>query len=232
MYERRSVQKGRKYRAVRVDASINKTEDIEQKLEYYCNLSYTIIVERWDDGEGPYWLARVVELPHCIIHGDTPEEAVSEIEEVKRDWIKSNLERGLNIPEPIPHKNSGQISLRIPPSLHKMLSDRAIVDGVSLNQYMNTVLAGAVGLPIKLSRRSAQETNQATFAEFSVKFRSENSDYDISYKGGKWHCSCNFFSSRGLCSHTMAMEKILTNMLPLEALTTHNEKESVTSPEL
>jgi len=125
--------------------------NIYKDLEYYEKLPYTIIVEQWDDGEGPYYVGRVAELPHCMIHGNTPEEAVSEIGEVKRDWIKSNLERGIKIPEPIPNKNSGQIRLRIPPSLHKMLSDRAMVEGVSLNQYMNAALAQAVGYPIKPS---------------------------------------------------------------------------------
>jgi antitoxin HicB len=119
---------------------------IKKDLEYYANLPYNIIVEMWNDGKGPYWVARIAELPHCLIHGDTPEEAIAEIEEVKRDWIKSNLKRGLKIPEPIPHKHSGQISLRIPPFLHRLLSDRAAVEGVSLNQYMTAALARSVGL--------------------------------------------------------------------------------------
>ncbi|MGB6873961.1 MAG: toxin-antitoxin system HicB family antitoxin [Dehalococcoidia bacterium] len=121
-------------------------KNIKKDLEYYANLPYNIIVEMWNDGKGPYWVARIAELPHCLIHGDTPEEAIAEIEEVKRDWIKSNLERRLKIPEPIPHKHSGQISLRIPPSLHRLLSDRAAVEGVSLNQYMTAALAKSVGL--------------------------------------------------------------------------------------
>jgi len=233
MYEKGNIpQRVRKNRAVGAKAGISRAEEIKRELEYYYGLPYTIIVERWDDGEGPYWLARVVELPHCIIHGDTPEVAVSEIEGVKRDWIKSNLERGLNIPEPIPHKNSGQISLRIPPSLHKMLSDRAVAEGVSLNQYMNAALARAVGLPIKMFGHSAEEVGRANFTKYSVKFHDENIDYDTNYEDGKWHCSCRFFSIWGLCSHTMAMEKILANMLPPEALTTQDEKKSVTSPEL
>jgi len=126
--------------------------NIKKDLEYYANLPYNIILEIWDDGEGPYWVARIAELPHCLIHGDTPGEAVSEIEEVKRDWIKSNLERGLKIPEPIPHKHSGQISLRITPSLHRLLSDRAAVEGVSLNQYMTAALASSVGLEFDVSK--------------------------------------------------------------------------------
>jgi len=136
-------------------------KNIKKDLEYYAKLPYNIILEMWDDGEGLYWVARIAELPHCLIHGDTPEEAIAEIEEVKRDWIKSNLERGLKIPEPIPHKHSGQISLRIPPSLHKVVADRAVVEGISLNQYMTTALARSVGLDIdvskpKTSRRTVQ----------------------------------------------------------------------------
>ena len=136
-------------------------KNIEKDLEYYTKLPYNIIVEMWDDGVVPYWVARIAEFPHTLIHGDTPQEAITEIEDVKRDWIKSNLERGLKIPEPIPHKHSGQIRLRIPPSLHRLLSDRAAVEGVSLNQYMTAALARSVGLDIgtsksKNSRKSAR----------------------------------------------------------------------------
>jgi predicted HicB family RNase H-like nuclease len=120
--------------------------DKEKQLEYYANLPYTVILEQWDDGKGPYWVARIAELPHCLIHADTPEQATKEILEVKMEWIKSNLERGLPIPEPRPHKYSGQIRLRISPSLHKLLTYRAETEGMSLNQYMATALATSVGI--------------------------------------------------------------------------------------
>ncbi len=73
---------------------------------------------------------------------------------------------------------------------------------------------------IEKANRYAQETDRITFSEFTVNFRGENNTYDTSYKDEKWHCSCQFFSSWGLCSHTMALEKIMGNMLPPEALTT------------
>ena len=120
--------------------------NIEKELEHYAKMPYTVIVEQWDDGEGPYWAARIAELPHCLIHADTPEEAIKEIQEVKLDWIKSNLERGLHIPEPRPRKYSGQIRLRISPSLHKLLAYRAETEGMSLNQYMAMALATSVGI--------------------------------------------------------------------------------------
>jgi len=73
---------------------------------------------------------------------------------------------------------------------------------------------------IEKAKRYAQEKDRVTFSELSVKFRGENDSYDISYHDGKWHCSCHFFSNWGTCSHTMALEKILGNMLPEEAMTT------------
>ena len=134
--------------------------NLEKDLAYYAKLPYTVILEQWDDGKGPYWVARIAELPHCLIHADTPEQATKEILEVKMEWIKSNLERGLPIPEPRPHKYSGQIRLRISPSLHKLLTYRAETEGMSLNQYMATALATSVGTtkePIHL-RKAGKHT--------------------------------------------------------------------------
>ncbi len=129
----------------------------KSNLEYYLNLPYTVILERWDDGKGTYWVARIAELPHCMIHGDNPEEAVKEIEEVKKDWIKSNLKKGFSIPEPCSRKYSGKMILRVSPSLHKLLVQRAKVEGISLNQYMSTSLATSVGLSLERNKTKKVE---------------------------------------------------------------------------
>lgn len=84
---------------------------------------------------------------------------------------------------------------------------------------------------IEKAKRYAQEKERITFNEFAVKFHGENNDYETSYKDSQWHCSCNFFSSWGLCSHTMAMEKILADMLPPEALTTMSEESGLSTVE-
>jgi hypothetical protein len=73
---------------------------------------------------------------------------------------------------------------------------------------------------IEKAKRYAEEKDRITFSELAVRFRGENSDYDTSYRDGKWHCTCSFFSSWGMCSHTMAMERILAEMLPPEAINT------------
>jgi len=79
---------------------------------------------------------------------------------------------------------------------------------------------------IEKAGRYAQERNRITFSALSASFHGENDDYTISYQDGKWHCSCHFFSNWGLCSHTMALEKILGEMLPEKALTTQFDANS------
>ena len=76
---------------------------------------------------------------------------------------------------------------------------------------------------IEKAKRYAQEIERVTFSDLSVKFHGEHDNYTISYKDGEWHCSCHFFSNWGLCSHTMALQKILGNMLPKEALTIEDD---------
>lgn len=112
-------------------------------LEYYLSLPYTVTVKRGTGDGAEYWIARVLELPHCMTHGATPEEALRDIEDAKREWLKSNLEAGLPIPEPA--KFTGQYHLRMPPSLHEALALKSESEDVSLNQFIITALARAVG---------------------------------------------------------------------------------------
>jgi len=114
-------------------------------LEYYLGLPYTTVVEKRNDGQGPYYVARVLELPHCLIHGGSPEEAVSDLAGVEKDWLEDCLERGIHIPEPEKQEYSGELRLRMPPSLHRRLAITARKEGISLNSYLNSILSGSVG---------------------------------------------------------------------------------------
>ena len=71
---------------------------------------------------------------------------------------------------------------------------------------------------IEKAKRYAQEKNRITFTGLTASFQGEHDNYVLSYKEGKWHCSCHFFAIRGTCSHCMAVQKILAEMLPEEAL--------------
>jgi hypothetical protein len=70
---------------------------------------------------------------------------------------------------------------------------------------------------IEKARRYAQERDRISFTGFKTTFRGEHDTYDVEYVGGRWKCSCNFFAGWGVCSHTMALQRILGEMLPKEA---------------
>jgi hypothetical protein len=70
---------------------------------------------------------------------------------------------------------------------------------------------------IEKAKRYANEPDRVTFSDFAASFRGDNSTYEISYGDGKWQCTCLFFSQRGVCSHTMALQRLLGIMLPGEA---------------
>ena len=59
---------------------------------------YKINLE-WSERDGA-WLASVPELPGCMADGETPEEALQEIERVIADWISEAQRMGRVIPPP------------------------------------------------------------------------------------------------------------------------------------
>ena len=67
---------------------------------------------------------------------------------------------------------------------------------------------------IEKARRYAEERDRIAFISFTVRFRGEHSHHQVSFNDGRWQCACAFFSERGVCSHTMALERVLAGMLP------------------
>jgi hypothetical protein len=63
----------------------------------------------------------------------------------------------------------------------------------------------------------AREPDRVTFAEFSTTFRGEHDSYDVSFRDSRWRCACHFFDANGICSHIMAIQKLMGPMLPAEA---------------
>lgn len=125
---------------------MGKTEQLTEEVERYASLPYTIMLEPQDDGKGVYYVARVVELPDLFMTGDTAEEALVELEAVKRDWIAEYLRLGNKMPRPLRSRNySGKMIVRMPPSLHETLTKLAEIERVSVNQYMVAALALCAG---------------------------------------------------------------------------------------
>lgn len=67
---------------------------------------------------------------------------------------------------------------------------------------------------IEKAKRYAQERERFRFEQFTVSFAGDNNPHSISFDRGTWRCDCDFFARRGMCSHTMALERILDHMIP------------------
>ena len=63
----------------------------------------------------------------------------------------------------------------------------------------------------------AREPDRVRFADFSASFQGEHDAYRVAYADGAWTCSCNFFPAWRTCSHVMALQKLIGQMLPKEA---------------
>ena len=72
---------------------------------------------------------------------------------------------------------------------------------------------GMIG-KIEKAKRYAEEKDRIHFEEFSVTFNGENNPHTVHFNLEGWHCDCDFFQSRSVCSHTMALERILEGMIP------------------
>jgi hypothetical protein len=73
--------------------------------------------------------------------------------------------------------------------------------------------SGMIG-KIQKAKQYAQEPHRLRFEKFEVSFEGNHNNYTVTYDCGIWHCGCDFFLTRGVCSHTMALEKVLGVMLP------------------
>ena len=67
---------------------------------------------------------------------------------------------------------------------------------------------------IEKAKRYAEDRSRVVFSEFKVTINGDHDRHAVSYNKGHWTCDCDFFSKRGVCSHTMTMERILGEMLP------------------
>lgn len=116
---------------------------MEKSMEYYLGLAYTR--ELIPEPEGG-WFVRIKELPGCMSQGDTADDAMVMIEDAMRGWIEAELRKGSTIPEPrLEEEFSGKFVVRVAKSLHRKITEISTNEGVSLNQWIGTTLAEAVG---------------------------------------------------------------------------------------
>ncbi len=73
--------------------------------------------------------------------------------------------------------------------------------------------SGMIG-KIEKARRYAEQLDRISFHQFQVIVQGDHDTHLVSFADGQWGCDCGFFARRGVCSHTMALERVLGEMLP------------------
>jgi hypothetical protein len=91
--------------------------------------------------------------------------------------------------------------------------DRPYASGLSYQEERNMDY-GMIG-KIEKAKIYAEERDRIQFETFRVKIQGNNSTHIVTYNNGTWECDCAFFASRSVCGHSMAMERVLDNMVEL-----------------
>jgi predicted HicB family RNase H-like nuclease len=96
---------------------------------------YTYRIE-WS-AEDDVHIARCLEFPSLLAHGNSPDQALREIEAAVAASINWMNETKEPVPEPLGIRRfKGNLTLRVSPDLHRELAIRAREAGVSVNQFI------------------------------------------------------------------------------------------------
>jgi antitoxin HicB len=129
-------------------------KDMERRdLAFYLGLRYPVTIHA--DPEGGY-VAEIEALPGCMTQAESLEEAFAAIDDARRLWIQTAYQDGHDIPLPRDlEEYGGKFLIRIPKSLHRTLARGAKREGVSLNQYVTSLLSAGAQLDMTAKLLSA-----------------------------------------------------------------------------
>lgn len=106
-------------------------------LSYYLALDYPYTVMP-DEGS---FVIEFPDLPGCMTQVEDASEIPEAADEIRALWIEGEYEDGHDIPEPARKEYSGKFVTRVPKSLHRDLAENARRESMSLNAYVNYLLA-------------------------------------------------------------------------------------------
>ena len=67
------------------------------------------------------------------------------------------------------------------------------------------------------ARKYAEEPDRVHIQTMEATFTGNHNTYRVRYHDGDWQCECAFFATRGICSHIMALQRMLDEMLAGQA---------------
>lgn len=65
-----------------------------------ARLDYRVVIEPLSQEDGGGYFATVPDLPGCMSDGETPEEAVANVQDAILSWIEAATELGREVPLP------------------------------------------------------------------------------------------------------------------------------------
>lgn len=71
---------------------------------------------------------------------------------------------------------------------------------------------------IEKAKLYACEPTRFSIGTLNARVRGDNGEHQVGLSDGSWTCTCDFFPSHGICSHTMALEKLLQGMVPSQGV--------------
>ena len=72
--------------------------------------------------------------------------------------------------------------------------------------------SGIIG-KVDKAKKYSNETERINITNLTADFQGEHDIYQVSFNSGVWDCQCLFFTTRGICSHTMALQRILEKVM-------------------
>ena len=111
-----------------------------KSVEYYLGLEYSF--NAIADQDGGYVIV-FPDLPGCMTQVESLDEVPYMAEDVRSGWLETVYDTDPDsVPLPsYPEDCNGEVSLRLPKSLHRSLAESAEAEGVSLNEYAAMLLA-------------------------------------------------------------------------------------------
>jgi antitoxin HicB len=118
-------------------------------IDYYSKLNYPIEIINIPDKEGGGYSACIPQLGRNVFlsDGETLNEALKNLDQIKKEWFEYYLQKGIPIPEPATETEeeySGKFIVRVPKELHRIIASKAKQNNISLNQYIQFLLTSSM----------------------------------------------------------------------------------------
>ena len=76
---------------------------------------------------------------------------------------------------------------------------------------------------VKKAKRYSEESDRIKINSFEASFQGDNREHMVTYNEGTWTSTSSYFEKHGVCAYTMAMERILGDMVKPISLTAEGE---------